>query len=191
MLGDSAQNELRTRFLETRPFANRRRYERFLGAQYAIGCELKELYFSPLRSSLFPFLEPTGHIRKVENDVRDLGLRPPDILRVSVSDDLSPLGLCGALFVAEGLRLMFPYFRKQAEHLGFDGSFGAQHLSCEAPLIRQRWAGLVMTINSMTLSAGDMLVMAASAERTMQLVRAALDREMSEQMDGRRRALHG
>ncbi|MFB9948879.1 hypothetical protein ACFFP0_08470 [Rhizobium puerariae] len=193
MLGDKALNDLRGRFLAARPFANHCHYGCFLSVQYLIASELKPVYSHPLRSKIFPFLKPTDHIVKIEGDMRDLGSAYSYIRPVYPAHDasLNPAHLCGTLFIAEGLRLMFPYFRKQAEHLGFDSCFGARHLACDASGIRQRWTAFVTTVNSMCFSAQDMVVMAAAADRTIKQIRTVIDGEFGSSFNGNERLLHG
>ncbi|MBO0128364.1 hypothetical protein [Agrobacterium sp. OT33] len=181
LTGDRAQRGLTARFLAARPFENRRHYARFLIAQHRIARELRGVYLHPSCPDIFPSQEIGGHISRIEKDLRDLDAgnvesRPGQQSPRAIVD---VPGLCGGLFVTEGVRLAFPFFRKQAEHLGLNAFFGARHLAYEASDIRRRWTGFAETINKIAFSTSDMRRMTEAARQVMELIGTILDEEMN------------
>lgn len=88
---------------------------------------------------------------------------------------------------------MRPWMRKQAELLGFGENFGARHLTCDASLIRSRWASFVARINGMNFSTSDVEVTARTSEQAMCHIDSIIRRAMENHSlaNGRRLVLNG
>lgn len=195
LLASERQSELVGRLIAARAFAGRERYGLFLNVRYRIAAEQSGLYGHPMRAALFPDLDGDLRLREIERDLADLHRSIPcfDTIMHSGTAPASLAAFCGFLLVAEGMRLMQPWFRRQAEKLGLDATFGARNLDCDPARVRARWSGFVARMNAIPFSPQDLPAIAEAAREAMDRIHVAIDEEMGcgPVFRGGRRALDG
>lgn len=178
-LTTSTHDTLDRRIMEAGIFDSRERYSGFLRVQYRFMRDIDALYARTDLAALLPDLPERRRLGRVEQDLADLGTKPPSASAAICADTPLPDAL-GWLYVAEGSTLGAAVLYKLAgSRLGLDRDFGARHLDAHAEGVARHWRGFAAALDAVPLTLDQELLVVAGARAAFGTVRSYVEQELA------------
>lgn len=182
-----AHESLDQRIMALRPFADERRYVRFLRMQLRLHHATAALYGEPGLLAWLPCLADGNRLEAVVADCADFNVSEAEYRRDraaarAVSIPTTPAAL-GWLYVQEGSRLGAAVLRRQVRReLGLSDVFGARHLAGPADGRARHWQRFREALDAIDLTAGERGMAAEGAAAAFAFVRESVEELLA---DGR------